>query len=54
MTLNLKEVKLQNIKLELELSINAHSDTIFQISIFPSGKIISVSKDKSIKNNNKS
>ena len=49
MTLNLKEVKLQNIKLELELSINAHSDTIFQISIFPSGKIISVSKDKSIK-----
>ena len=48
MTSNLIDKNLE-IKLKLELSINAHSDTIFQISIFPSGKIISVSKDKSIK-----
>ena len=48
MTSNLIDKNLE-IKLKLELSINAHSDTIFQISIFRSGKIISVSKDKSIK-----
>ena len=49
MTLNNLIDKNFQIKLNLESSINAHSDTIFQISILPLGKIISVSKDKSIK-----
>ena len=47
---NNKNITLNNIELKEKNSIKkAHKDYIYSLSIFPSGNIISVSKDKSIK-----
>ena len=48
---NSKKIKKQltNCNLEIKSSIKAHTDNIYSLSIFPSGNIISVSKDKSIR-----
>ncbi len=47
--MELKKDDLEKINLEFKFTINGHSDTIFQIAKFPSGKLVSVSKDKTIK-----
>ena len=44
---NKNKFDISNIK--MIKSINEHKDTIYSVSIFPSGKMISVSNDKSIK-----